>query len=177
MKESERLALIAKVVQKLNEAESWTGRMRIQKYVYLAQALLGLSSDYPFVLYQRGPYSFELDTDIRSFRAIRGIDLEPMPAPYGPRYFTTSLGNAISKLYPANAKLDQALTDLAKALRHKDAPDLELLATAHYVLMEGKRTDEERIQRLRRLKPHFSIDQARTALEEATQLQKQFISQ
>ena len=55
MKEGKRLRLLASVVQMLNEAESWTGRMHIHKLLYFAQQLLGLDSEYEFVLYQRGP--------------------------------------------------------------------------------------------------------------------------
>jgi len=176
MKESERLGLIARIIQKLNEAGSWTGRTHIQKDIYLAQELLALPSDYPFVLYQRGPYSFDLDSHIRSLRAIGAIDLELMPAPYGPRYCVTQFGRAISQLHPLDADLDQALTSLAQTLGNKTARDLELLGTAHYVLTEGDAPDEDRISRLVRLKPHFSAEQAKAALEEVRNLEKWFKS-
>jgi len=55
MKESEKLRLLASVVQMLSEAGSWTGRMHIHKLLYLAQELMGLDSEYEFVSISAGP--------------------------------------------------------------------------------------------------------------------------
>src|SRR3990170_4034222 len=69
MSESERLRLLSLVVRLLNQSGSWTGRTHIQKLVYFAQQLLGIAPEYEFVLYQRGPYCFQLDSDVRPARA------------------------------------------------------------------------------------------------------------
>lgn len=172
-KESERLGLLASLVQMLDEAGSWTGRTHIQKLVYLAQELLGLESGYEFVLYQRGPYSFDLDADIRSLRSIGAVDLNPLP-PYGASYFRTSLGESVSKLSPVGEKLNDKLTQLAKTLGPKQASELELLATTRYVLAEGHKLDKDIITRVRSLKPQFREDEAQKALEDVRQLQARF---
>lgn len=175
MKESQRLGLLASIIQMLNDADSWTGRMHIQKLVYLAQRLLRLQSEYEFVLYQRGPYSFDLDADIRSLRSIGAVDIRPAPLPYGPKYLRTSLGGAISKLNPVEEELNDNLATLASELGPKTASELELLATSHYVLHEGlSETDKDIVDRVVSLKPQFPPDQVEQALEQVRELEARF---
>lgn len=174
MRERDRLGFLTSVVQMLNEAESWTGRMHIQKLVYFAQKLLNLESGYDFVLYQRGPYSFDLDADIRSLRSIGAVDIVPAPYPYGPTYQRAPLGEAISKLSPVEEQMNARLAELSRLLGPRSARDLELLATTHYVLHEGHESDRDIVQRVRLLKPQFSEDEISAALDEVRELERQF---
>ena len=174
MKESHRLGLLASIVQMLNEADSWTGRMHIQKLVYFAQRLLGLQSSYEFVLYQRGPYSFDLDADIRSLRSVGAAEIRPSPPPYGPKYLRTGLGEAISKLSPVEEGLNEMLIALAKELGPKTASELELLATTHYALHEDDESDKDILNRVVSLKPQFTPDQVKEALGQVRQLEGRF---
>src|SRR3972149_1475797 len=121
MTESQRLGLAASMIHMLNEAGRWTGRMHIQKLVYLAQCLLGLPSGYDFVLYQRGPYSFELDADIRSLRSIGAVDIVRAPYPYGPTYQRSPLGESISKLSPVEEQMNAGLAELSRVLGPRTA--------------------------------------------------------
>ena len=173
MNEGERLATLISVIQMLTEALSWTGRMHIQKLVYFAQNLLHLPTEYEFVLYQRGPYSFELDADIRLLRATGAVDISPAP-PYGPSYFTTPLGEEMGERSPITKELSDQLKGLAQRLGPKTAADLELLATAHYAVSEGYQSEEGIVKRVVSLKPQFSPVQVSQALEEVRELQAQF---
>ena len=170
MNEGERLAALTSVIQMLRDAESWTGRMHIQKLVYFAQKLVQLPTEYEFVLYQRGPYSFDLDADIRSLRAIGAIDISPAP-PYGPSYFRTPLGEEMEEQSPITESLRDSLTGLAQHLGPKKAVELELLATAQYALGEGHQSEEDIVSRVISLKPHFSPPEVRRGLEEVRELQ------
>lgn len=181
MKESQKLGMLASIVNMLSEAGSWTGRTHIQKFVYFAQELLGLPADYEFVLYQRGPYSFDLDDDIRSVRSIGVVDINPAPQPYGPSYFTTSLGMKITKFSPLNAGADSDLTRLAgeltsvaKKLGPGEATNLELLATTLYVMRERGRSTEDVVDRVTTLKPRFSKDNVKQAIDEVRRLEAKF---
>ena len=174
MKESQKLGLLSSMVRKLNKADSWTGRMHIQKFVYFAQELLALPSDYDFILYQRGPYSFDLDTEIRSLRSIGAVEITVRPAPYGPTYSSTGLGEIISRRSTVGGETDDKLTELAKVLGPKPAKDLELLATTLYVLREGPQSEQGVVGRVLSLKRQFSKDQAEKALQEVRELQARF---
>ena len=170
-KEGQRLRLLASVVQMLDEAGSWTGRMHIQKFLYFAQELLGLESDYEFVLYQRGPYSFDLDADIRSLRSIGAVHITPMP-PYGPSYSVTALGELLARPTPVGKQLVARLQALAGELGPKQARDLELLATTLYVLNnERPGSDKATVARVILLKPQFSKDDAENAIQQVRQIQ------
>lgn len=174
MKEGKRLRLLASVVQMLNEAESWTGRMHIHKLLYFAQQLLGLDSEYEFVLYQRGPYSFDLDADIRSLRSIGAVEIAPMP-PYGPSYRATPLGEVLGKRAPVTEEMVAKLQALAKELGPRQARDLELLATTLYVLNnERPKSGKATVERVLSLKPQFSEDDAESAIQQVKQIQAAF---
>ena len=170
MKEGQKLRLLALVVQMLDEAGSWTGRMHIQKFLYFAQELLGLKSGYEFVLYQRGPYSFDLDADIRSLRSIGAVDITPKP-PYGPSYGVTDLGKLLGKPSPVGKQMVGKLQALASELGPKRASDLELLATTLYVLNnERPESDKAIVARVLSLKPQFPEDQAENAIQQVRQM-------
>jgi uncharacterized protein YwgA len=173
MKESQKLGLLSSIVRKLNQADSWTGRMHIQKFIYFAQELLGVPLSYDFILYQRGPYSFDLDTEIQSLRSIGAVEIRARP-PYGPSYSSTGLGEVISRLSAVDGETDDRLTALAKELGPKQAKDLELLATTLYVLKERGRPDPDVVTRVLSLKPQFSKDQAEDALQKVRELQARF---
>lgn len=173
MKESHRLGLLSSVVKMLDEAGSWTGRTHIHKFVYFAQELLGIPSGYEFVLYQRGPYSFELDADIRSLRSMGALDITPAP-PYGPSYGTTPLGTALMRLSRLDDETDRKLAELAKAFGPKQATELELLGTTLYVINEGYESDEDIVERVLSLKPHFEEDVAKDALREVKEMREHF---
>jgi len=174
MKESQKLGLLSSIVRKLNQVDSWTGRMHIQKFIYFAQELLALPSDYDFILYQRGPYSFDLDTEIRSLRSIGAVEITLRPPPYGPTYSSTGLGELISRRSTVGGETDDKLTALAEELGPKQARDLELLATTLYVLRKEHRSEPDVVKRVLSLKPQFTNEQAEKALQEVRELQARF---
>ena len=147
--------------------------MHIQKFIYFAQELLGLPLNYDFILYQRGPYSFDLDTDIQSLRSIGAVEIRLRP-PYGPSYSSTVLGEELSKRSTVDETTDDKLTALANVLGDKNARDLELLATTLYVLKEGHQPDPDVVKRVLSLKPQFPKDEAEKALQEVRELEARF---
>ena len=173
MNDSERLALVASVVAMLRSAGSWTGRMHIQKLIYIGQEFGIVSPAYEFVLYQRGPYSFDLDSDIRELRSIGAVDIRPAP-PYGPTYVTTGIGALMAEASPVREDAAVKLGELAGKLGSKQAKDLELLATTLFVIEEGNDVKEDIIDRVTELKPHFDREAIEGAIREVEELQSQF---
>lgn len=174
MDEKERMGLASLAIRKLNEANSWTGRIHIQKLIYLAQELLGLGAHYEFVLYQRGPYSFELDDDVRSLRSVGAAEIILRPAPYGPTYVTTAVGNRLVNYAPVNEAMADRLGLLANVLGPRDGSELELLATTLYVMREGVTPNQRIVDRVRVLKPRFDALQVEKALSEVRALRDRF---
>jgi len=172
MNEVERIELLSFVVESLNNAGNWTGRTHIQKFVYFAQEMLALQSNYEFILYQRGPFSFELDDDIRSLRSAGAVDIVPAP-PYGPRYHLTPFGKSQLEKAPIDGRTATRLATLAYILSsQKTARDLELLATTLYVMRQGYESQEDVAFRVLNLKPHFTRHQVDQAFASVLQMQE-----
>jgi len=149
--------------------------MHIQKLIYIAQELEVIPPAYDFVLYQRGPYSFGLDSDIRELRSFGAVDIRPAP-PYGPTYEVTALGEKIGSSAPIDAQAANRLRDLSKRLGIKQAKDLELLATTLFAMEEGKTAKEDIITRVSELKPQFKREPIEQAVSEVNNLKSSFPS-
>jgi uncharacterized protein YwgA len=147
--------------------------MHIQKVVYVAQELGIVPPAYEFVLYQRGPYSFDLDAGIRELRSIGAVDIRPAP-PYGPTYETTEMGEQIANASPVGGQASQRLNELAAKLGIKQAKDLELLATTLYVVDQGYTATDEIIGRVGDLKPQFERERIELAMVEIEELKSSF---
>ena len=174
MDEVQRMGLLTYVVEVLNNAGNWTGRTHIQKFIYFAQETLGLQSNYEFILYQRGPFSFDLDDDIRSLRSVGAVDIAPAP-PYGPRYYPTAFGKSLMEKAPISPEMDRQLAKLAYVLSsQKTARDLELLATTLYAMKEGQKSQEDVVLRVLNLKPHFTRHQVDQAYASVSQIRDRF---
>jgi uncharacterized protein YwgA len=171
MERVKRAAIVTQLVTKLREAGSWCGETHIQKAVYLMQDLLDVPTEYQFILYKHGPFSFDLSDELTSFRGDELLELQPQAPPYGPRYVATNLGKNLCARFPKTlAKFDTAIQRTAEAIGDQAVGKLERLATALYVT---KRQTEHhdgsvkaRAKYLNRLKPHVSIEAATQAVEE-----------
>jgi len=152
-------------------AGSWCGETHIQKGVFLLQELLSVPTEYPFVLYKHGPYSFQLSDELTSFRGDELLDLQLQAPPYGPRYAVTSLGEKLRAQYPVTlAKHKNAIQKVADAIGDQTVGEVERLATALYVTKRNTllhdASVESRAEYLNKLKPHVSMDDALEAVEE-----------
>lgn len=95
MNRLQRAAVITRLLDELHQQGSWCGETHVQKSVYFLQALLNVPTDYEFILYKHGPFSFELKDALSEFRADGLIDLIAQPYPYGPSYDATETGKKI----------------------------------------------------------------------------------
>ena len=171
MNRIKRAAILCDLINRMRAAGSWAGETHIQKAVFLLQDLLEVPTEYPFILYKHGPYSFDLCDDLTSFCADGMLDLQIQAPPYGPRYAATALGDKVREEYPETlAKHKCALQRAADAIGDKTVGEVERLATALYVTKRAKDRHDESVQsraeHLNRLKPHVSVEVAVKAVEE-----------
>jgi len=175
MKRLQKAAVLAKLVDRMRDSGSWCGETHVQKAVYFLQVLLGVPTEYLFILYKHGPFSFDLRDEITDFRAYELFRLEPQRPPYGPRLNTTPNVDKVKGLYPKTLdKLDKQIGFVAEKLDGKGVAELERLATALYVTRLLSATDiQRRVREIRALKPHVTKDLAYEAVREFDQLHEE----
>lgn len=167
----ERNALLVRLVKKLGEHGSWCGATHIQKAMYFLQEMLAVPSDFFFILYKHGPYSFTLGDELAAMLARGFLDLQIRSLQYGPSFVVGRHGDVLEKRYGEKLTLlEPKLEFLASKIGDKKVVELERIATALYVtrsLEENKEhlTEERRVAELTRIKPHISPSEAISAIE------------
>jgi hypothetical protein len=172
MKPLQKKAILLKLVESLKAHESWCGETHIQKAAYCLDRLTKVPTDYQFILYKHGPFSFDLRDELTAMRADGLLDLRLNPAPFGPSLCITESGKEFIAKFPKTlAKHRRAIDFISGALGSKRVAELERLATALYVTLEEKiEAPEDSADRITALKPHISISQAKDAVHEVGEL-------
>ncbi|MGH9859488.1 MAG: hypothetical protein ACRD5F_05615 [Candidatus Acidiferrales bacterium] len=156
-----RDAILAELADKLRRHGSWCGETHLQKSVYFLQEQLRVPTEFTFILYKHGPFSFELRDEITSMRADGMLELIPQ-YPYGPRLIPTDRSIELRKKFPKT--LDRHMDRIefvSVQLGNKDVSELEKLATALFVRkVEPFAPDTVRTHKLVELKPHVSSSDA-----------------
>jgi uncharacterized protein YwgA len=173
MERLERAAVIAELAEKLQQNESWCGETHLQKAAYLLQEALGVPLDFDFVLYKRGPFSFDLRDELTGMRADGLLEVRPHEPPYGPSLDPTEASKRLRvRLGRALREVEAQIDFVAQRLGPSSASELERFATAYYVLrkdLPGGSVDE-RVERITELKPYVTAERATAALAEVEQM-------
>jgi hypothetical protein len=165
----ERAALVVELADHLLQHESWCGETHIQKGIYALQALFDVPTDYEFILYKFGPYSFGLGDELTALRADDLIALRIRHPSYGPSFVPTETSREFRTRYPVTlGRYSSDLDFIARAFGPMGVAQLERVATALFVTQEhgAPHGVDERAQRLVELKPHVSHDQAVNAVHQ-----------
>jgi uncharacterized protein YwgA len=160
-------AWVATATEELRRANSWTGRIHLHKLLSTLQ-LTGLAQQpFEFQLYYYGPYSPDLDATIADMELMGCLDREYVKPGYGPRYkVTRSPGQHLSA--PEKA----ALCKGAQAFGERKTTELELIATCLWMeKRQGIKDENEIAQRVRKLKPKYTLDEIRQHITKAHQLE------
>lgn len=168
MERREREAVIASLVEALHSHRSWCGETHVQKATYFLQHLTGVPTEFEFLLYKHGPFSFDLRDEITAMRADLLLELEfPQPG-YGPSLMLTPNMEALCRRH--RDKVDEvrpAIDFVAERFGERNVADLERLGTALYVLRKhGEERDPHRLAgRVVELKPHIDDLEAQEAVD------------
>jgi hypothetical protein len=172
----QRAAIVTRLVRKMREKGSWCGEAHLQKVLYLAQELLAVPTGFDFILYKHGPFSFDLQDKLTALRADKLLKVEPQQRPFGPRLATTKRSAEIESLLPKTlGALEKRLDFIVDKIQGKGVADLERLATALYVIKQygSCTTLDDRAVKLHKLKPHVSLPDAQSALEQVSEFEVQ----
>jgi len=176
MKRRQKEAIILALVDKLEEQGSWCGETHVQKATFFLEDLTGVPLGLDFVLYKHGPFSFDLRDEITAMRADGLIKMQPQPYPYGPSLLTTENGSKLQSRWPKTIeKYSKDIQFVAERLGTLGVSELERLATALYLTKKYPEEGvESRAQRLNKLKPHISIDEAQSAIQQIDRMVEEY---
>ena len=176
MNKVQRAAIVTRLARKMREKGSWCGEAHLQKALYIAQELLKVPTAFDFILYKHGPFSFDLRDEFTALRANQLLKIEPQQRPFGPRFATTKRSEELEELFPKMiGALDVKLDFIVDKLQGLGVADLERLATALYVTRQYSSCEsfDDCAAKFHELKPHVSISEAKSALEQISKLQKE----
>jgi hypothetical protein len=176
MNSSQRAAVLAALADKLQQAGSWCGETHIQKSTYALQELLGVPTEFRFILYKHGPFSFDLRDELTAMRADNLLTLQVKPQPYGPSLVPTEDSRRLRERFSNTvSRYASRIAFAAEKFGNRGVTDLERLATALYVTREGVagHTGGERARRLHELKPHVSLADAEAAVAEVDRVTRE----
>ncbi len=166
-----RFAVLLALVEELQAQGSWSGETHVQKSTYFLQELTGVPLDLRFILYKHGPFSFDLRAELAAMRAKSLIELRVQPFPYGPSLAPGPSAGLLKKIFPVTSRrYRRQIEFIAQKLGPRRVVDLEKLATGLYVMLEEKVSGNRRATRVRRLKPHISLVEAKASLAELDEI-------
>ena len=157
--------LILAMLDELRDAGSWAGETHLQKAMFFLSKKQTVATDFEFVLYKHGPYSFDLHDELSSLFGHMLVEQEHNP-PYGPRLKLTESGERLlaastDVLCDSNQKIQRVSTDFG----NKGVTELEKLATALWAITnKADEPDEELAEYVHSIKPHISLDEALSAI-------------
>lgn len=179
MDKTDRRALVLALVDALRAAGSWCGETHVQKSLYILQRLGQVSTNFDFILYKHGPFSFDLQ---EYFHTLRGDDLigaAPSSFQYGTSLIVTEQGKRMKELRASLiAKHAESFKKISNKLGKRSVRDLEKIATAVYVTEElgADKSVQERAKKITEYKKHVPYSEAVQAVEEFEALAKELRS-
>ncbi len=164
-------AIILKLLDSLRTHGSWCGETHLQKAAYLLKAMYKVPLDSEFILYKHGPFSFDLRDELAQLRTAGQIQVEPQPAPFGPKLGISLAGkNLLQRLQHRWEPYKEQIDQVAQWLSGAGVKKLEQLATALYVVSELPHENAAVWQRrLQEYKPHVSDEDAQAVIEKVMQ--------
>jgi uncharacterized protein YwgA len=169
-----KTSIVLYVMKALKANGSWCGETHVQKTLFLCQELFGVPSNFKFILYKHGPYSFQLSEHLQGLIADELVHVRSRP-PYGPSLELSEEASALFRSVAADTNLSRVLDFITSRLGRKGVGELERLATAVYVNEKhgADKSLEQRSTILTSLKPHVPADAARCAFLEVDRIQKE----
>jgi len=166
MEQLDRACIVLELAEDLKKNGSWTGETHVQKAVYFLQDLLHVPTDFEFLFYKHGPFSFELRDALTYMQAEDFIGWVAQP-PYGPSLRSGELASELKQQFGASAALYRRQVEfISGQLGRKTVAELERIATALWVIRRENEKETDVARRITFLKPHITPEQAEAAVRE-----------
>jgi len=168
----QRSAILLNLLKSLSDRGSWCGETHIQKAVFLLQEAAKVPSDFNFILYKHGPFSFELRDSLAELAAEGLVDYVVRDPNYGPSVVATNESWEFLKRFPKTENRHaKQIEFIADFVGNRNVAELERIGTAVFVVKRFDHIDpEDRAAEIVDLKPNVSIHDAKEAVREANKL-------
>jgi hypothetical protein len=165
MSEYREGAIILTLVEALNRRNSFCGETHLQKGAYILKELLGVDLESSFQLYLYGPYSFDLHRLLESMRTDELLEITPRST--GASWLPGDRSGLLKEKFPRTIKGVKARVEfVAERIARLGVVELGGIATALLVKKEAPDANsEQRITRLREIKPQLSLADAQSAFK------------
>jgi uncharacterized protein YwgA len=158
--------LVAHIAKRLGGGHN-LGKTKLQKLVYLLRELKGVRVGYDFRFYNYGPYSDSLSGDLGYLQSLEAVKVSYDP--FMNMYDIIAGEKAEALEEKASGFLRENRADLDEVIERfgrRQAKDLELISTIVFVAKSGIRAERELISKVMELKPKFTRDEIKAALDE-----------
>lgn len=162
----DQYGLMAELALKLEGVSPQFGKTVLQKLVYILQEVYRVPCGYDYILYNYGPYSEELADDLSFFASMDGVRVE----------WSRGLGYEIKKAGKTKHFrergedfLNRYASEINEAIDKfgvMNAKELELRSTIIYVSEEEPLDKNDLLDRVKDIKPHFTVDEIDNAYQE-----------
>jgi uncharacterized protein YwgA len=164
----QRDVILIRLIEALRNKGSWCGETHVQKATFFLQAMAGANTDFDFILYKHGPFSFDLRDELTAMRADGFVSLRVQGPQYGPSIVPEPGAEQLRRRFPRTLRENESrIAFVSSRLGNMSVSELERVATAYFVLqedMESAVNERQLANRIHRLKPHISFDEAVDAL-------------
>lgn len=159
-------AILATIVDRVRTAGHFCGETLLQKATLFLKDVFDIPFETSYRLYHYGPFSFDLREKLQSMEADDIVKIEAHE--YGATFGVSSRYGMLQRQFPVTLKrYDQAIDFVVRELAPLGVKKLEPLATALLIAgQDPKATIEDRVTRLREVKPHVDAAEARWAVEQ-----------
>ena len=169
----QKAAVLTRLVDRLRDKGSRCGATRVQKSTLYLQELMKVPLGFNFTMYKHGPFSFDLRDELSNLEIDNLLKTEPV-WPHGTDIVVSDQGRYIQGTRRKTlARFESRIGFVADTLGGRAVGDLEQLSTAFFVNLHKSRYQlspsasvDERARKLAELKPHISIQSAKSAIEE-----------
>lgn len=138
------------------------GKTHIQKEMFVVQKLCNVRLPYDFVIYDYGPYSFDLADALNTLLAISFVEDVSKTGDMGSRFVLTEEGEKFLRSQEETIKKYYgALNEARDLFSGINVGVLELAATTIYVIKElGIKDEETAVKEVLKIKPRYSEEEA-----------------
>ena len=124
-----------------------------------------MSAGYDFSFYTYGPFSSDLAADLDYVKTLGGVHINYEPVI---NMYEISPGDSAERLVEKSQDFlnlnKMAIDEIINHFGTRQAKELELLATLVFVSKSGLFSDNDLLEKVKELKPKFSMDEIKDAL-------------